>query len=66
MRLAKNLRRLIKKQSITIKELSQKTGVPKSTIHNSMQGVNPRDYNQLLKLSDYFKVTIDKILTSRF
>lgn len=66
MKLAKNLRRLIKKQNITIKELSQKTGVPKSTIHNSMQGVNRRDYNQLLKLSDYFKVTIDKILTSRF
>ena len=38
-----NLTKLLKREGLTIEQLAKNTGVPKSTLHNWMNGVSPAD-----------------------
>jgi len=62
MLLAQNLKMLIKRERLTIAELAKNTEVPKSTIHNWMNGVKPRDIGKLKIVADYFGMEISKLL----
>ena len=65
MLLARNLKMLIKRERLTIMELAQKTGVPKSTIHNWMNGVKPRDIYKLLILANFFSIHICTLIFTK-
>lgn len=62
MHLAENLRLLQFEHKLTLKQLSEKTGIPKSTIHNWASGVAPHNLSQLKKLANLFKITIDQLI----
>ena len=56
------IRELRKKCGITMKELGEKIGVAESTVSQYETGKRQPDYETLLKLGEYFGVTVDFIL----
>lgn len=56
MYLAENLKFLLYKHDLTITELARRTGVPKSTIHNWINGAVPRKILLVVAISEYFKL----------
>lgn len=56
------LRELRKKCGITMKELGARIGVAESTISQYETGKRQPDFETLLKLGEYFGVTVDFIL----
>lgn len=56
------IRELRKKCGITMKELGEKIGVAESTISQYETGKRQPDYETLLKLGEYFGVTVDFLL----
>ena len=59
MELKDVLKRLLKKDGISITYLSKRTKVPVQTIHNWLNGMEPRSISQLRKIADYFEVSLD-------
>lgn len=59
------LRELRKKNGLTMKELGRKVGVAESTISQYETGKRQADYEILLKISDFFGVSVDYILTGK-
>lgn len=57
------LRELRKKSDLTMKELGAEIGVAESTISQYETGKRQPDYETLLKLGEFFGVTVDYILT---
>lgn len=57
------LRELRKKCGLTMKELGAEIGVAESTISQYETGKRQPDYETLLKLGEFFGVSIDYILT---
>ena len=56
------IRELRKKCGITMKELGEKIGVAESTVSQYETGKRQPDYETLLKLGEYFGVTVDFLL----
>lgn len=56
------IRELRKKCGITMKELGEKIGVAESTVSQYETGKRQPDYETLLKLGEYFGVTVDYLL----
>ena len=56
------LRELRKRCGITMKELGQVIGVAESTISQYETGKRQPDYETLLKLGEYFGVSVDYLL----
>lgn len=59
------LKKLIDKKSITISELSKETGIPQSTLSEWSNGREPLFSDNLIKLANYFNVTLEYLLTSK-
>lgn len=57
------LRELRKKCGITMKELGAEIGVAESTISQYETGKRQPDYETLLKLGEFFGVSVDYLLT---
>lgn len=57
------LRELRKKCGLTMKELGAEIGVAESTISQYETGKRQPDYETLLKLGEFFGVSVDYILT---
>lgn len=57
------LRELRKKSGITMKELGAEIGVAESTISQYETGKRQPDYETLLKLGEFFGVSVDYLLT---
>lgn len=57
------LRELRKKYGLTMKELGAEIGVAESTISQYETGKRQPDYETLLKLGEFFGVSVDYILT---
>jgi transcriptional regulator with XRE-family HTH domain len=56
------LRQIRKKCGLTMKELGERVGVAESTISQYETGKRQPDYETLLKIADYFGVSVDEIL----
>ncbi len=56
------IRKLRKKQNISMKELGLSIGVSESTISLYENGKRQPDYNTLIKIADYFNVSTDYLL----
>jgi transcriptional regulator with XRE-family HTH domain len=61
MKLAKNLEKYLKADDITLNEFSKRVSISPSTIHGWLNGVPPKNLNDLKKVSDYFNITLDEL-----
>ena len=63
--LSKNISFLIEDKGLSLHIVSTKSGVNKSTLHNYINGVLPQGLSALLKLCDYFDVTLEDLVFSK-
>lgn len=61
MNLNKILEQLLKTHDLNVSQLSRKTGISAKTLHNWINGQEPRSFNQVHKVANYFGVSIDYI-----
>lgn len=61
MRIKDVLRALLKKNDLTVAQLARSVKLSNKTIHNWLQGQTPRNLDQLRKVAEYFKVSIDHL-----
>ena len=61
MRLKQNLKRLIDEHKILLTQLSISLKIPNSTLHGWMNGVPPKNINDIKKVSDYFGISLDEL-----
>ena len=59
---AENLRRLIGESKKSLRQLESETGVPYKTIHNLTSGRNEPSYAVVLRLADFFDVSLDDLM----
>jgi transcriptional regulator with XRE-family HTH domain len=59
MKLATQLKKLIQQNGISVTHLSKVTKVPGQTLHSWLSGSKPRDMDQLKRVSDHFRVSLD-------
>ncbi len=62
--LQQNLKKLLSERDLSIHQLSRKTNINKSTLHNYLSGVNPQGIQTLLKLASFFEVSLEQLLFS--
>lgn len=60
--LAKVLKRTLKEKRISIKELSGLSGVAVSTLHEWLNGRNPKNFIQAKKVAKALDLTLNKLL----
>jgi transcriptional regulator with XRE-family HTH domain len=56
------LKRELKKQKLTVKELSKEAGVPVSTLHEWMSGRSPRNIVQAKKVANHLGISLNRLL----
>lgn len=56
-----NLKRLVKKEGITMAQLSRATKIAPQTLNNWVAGQEPRSLEKLKRVSDYFGITLDEL-----
>lgn len=61
MNLKNQLRRYLEYSNFTVSELSRKAQVPKSTIHEWLQGSMPRNIDKLKSLANTLDVSLDHL-----
>ncbi len=61
MNLKNQLKLFIERNYLTMTTLSQKSGVPKSTISDWLNGSAPRDLRKLKKVADALNTTVDHL-----
>lgn len=59
MELKDVLKALLKQEGISISQLAKRTEVPMQTLHNWLQGMEPRSLKQLRSVADFFEVSMD-------
>lgn len=57
-----NLKNLLLHKNISLNQLAKKTSINKSTLHNYLNGVDPQGLHALLKLAEFFEITIEELL----
>ncbi len=62
MNLKNNLRHLIKVNNLNALKLSKATSVPRSTIADWLNGVEPKGWQQIKNVAVYFKVSLDDLV----
>jgi len=62
IKLAENLNRLMNKRRMTISQTASAVGMNKSTLHNYLNGVVPRNIVTLKKLADLFDLTLSELM----
>ncbi len=61
MNLKSQLKLFIERNYLTLTTLSEKSGVPKSTISDWLHGSAPRDLRKLKKVADALETTVDQL-----
>jgi transcriptional regulator with XRE-family HTH domain len=61
MNVAMNLTKYIKDANISLNEFSQRVSISPSTIHGWLNGVPPKNINDLKKIAEYFNVSLDEL-----
>lgn len=62
IKLDSTLKRLLKDNNLTATQLARATKVPVQSIHNWIHGQNPRSFEQIKKIADYFQITVDELV----
>ena len=62
MKIGKRILELRKKQNITQEQLAEKLDVTRQTISNWELGITKPDIEQIIKISNIFKISIDELL----
>jgi transcriptional regulator with XRE-family HTH domain len=57
-----NLIYLLKDRKISLHQLSKKTNINKSTLHNYLNGVGPQGLDAMLKLTHFFDISIEELV----
>lgn len=57
-----NLKRLLQESNLTPSQLAREVKVPVQSIHNWIHGQNPRSFEQIKKIADYFQVSVDELV----
>lgn len=60
----KNLKKLLKTSNLSVTELAQRTGVPRTNIQQWLSGTSP-NIVQVDKVANYFGITIDELVFDR-
>ena len=60
--LDKNLSRLIKENGTSLHQLSARLRINKSSLHNYLNGIRPQGLIALIKICDYFEVSLDQLV----
>ena len=55
------LKKLMKGQNLTIRQLSEQTGVPEGTIKTYLRGAHPRNITDVRKIAKLFNVSLEHI-----
>ena len=61
-RLAENLSRLLKKKGLSVSQVAMAIEMNKSTLHNYCNGVVPRNIQTLIKIADFFDISLTELL----
>lgn len=56
-----NLKDFVKSEDITMAQLARETGIAPQTLNNWVAGQEPRSLDQIKKVADYFKVSLDEL-----
>lgn len=56
-----NLKRKLEDSGIRVPTLARKTGVPRQTISNWLEGQKPQNIEQVKLVADYFKISLDEL-----
>lgn len=59
--LKKNLRSKLIENKIKIQYLADQTGISRKTLENWLEGQKPRDIEQVKKVADFFKISVDEL-----
>ena len=57
-----NLKYLIDKENLSLNQLSRRTSINKSTLHNYLNGVLPQGLIALIKISHFFKIPLEELI----
>lgn len=60
--LKNNLERLMKQRNLSTSKICRDLSMNKSTFHNYLNGVYPQGVQSLLKISDYFDITLEELM----
>lgn len=59
---SKKLSELIKQRGLSVSQTATRVGMNKTTLHNYCNGVVPRNLESLIKLADFFEISLDHLL----
>lgn len=62
IQIGKILKNLVNQKKVDLKQVSIETGIPYSTLHAWTENRPPKNLIQLKKLSEYFNISIDKLI----
>ena len=62
IKLAENLNRLMKRKNLSLSQTAEAIQMNKSTLHNYLNGVVPRNVLTLKKLADFFQIGLTDLL----
>jgi len=62
---ASNLSRTLKERALTLKKVSQETGIPISTLSEWTAGREPKVSEALIKLSVFLQISLDDLILAR-
>ena len=61
MKLANNLKKIMKTNGYSLSKLAIELKIPKSTIHGWLNGVEPKSIIELKRLSDHLEIPLDEL-----
>ncbi len=62
IKLAENLKKIMKAKNLTITSTARKVGMNKSTLHNYCNGVIPRNLLTLKELADFLEIGLSDLI----
>lgn len=64
IKLDRNLQKLIRGRAMTVKGLARKTDVKQATLHGYIYGNKPRNLHALVRLAQFFGISLDELILS--
>jgi transcriptional regulator with XRE-family HTH domain len=61
MKFSTNLKKYLEENKLTLKELSEKIGVPASTAHSWINGVPPKNIKIMKEIARILNITVDEL-----
>jgi transcriptional regulator with XRE-family HTH domain len=65
MELKRVLRDLMTENNVKVAEVARATKVPVQSLHNWLGGMSPRNLDHVMRVAEYFKVTMDFLISGK-